>query len=179
MSILESRFTPPRDDCPHPEWWTSLDDESTEVEVSELVAGFVRALQPELVVESGAAFGQTSSMIGRALSANGHGRLASYETDEERRELAAERCAGLPVQIILGEFGAPFPDGIGFAWIDGHITRRVHDLYAVRTALARGAVVGVHDSGPQHGIRDEVEGVRWVRWINLPTPRGVLFGEVL
>jgi hypothetical protein len=60
----EARFTPPRPDCPHPEWWTSTDDDSTECEVTALVAAFVVALQPELVIETGTAFGQTAEAIG-------------------------------------------------------------------------------------------------------------------
>jgi hypothetical protein len=36
-----------------------------------LVAAFVRALQPETVLETGSAFGQTAEAIGRALAANG------------------------------------------------------------------------------------------------------------
>lgn len=67
----EARFTPPRPECPYPEWWTSTDVDSTECEVTALVAAFVVALQPELVIETGTAFGQTAEAIGHAVAANG------------------------------------------------------------------------------------------------------------
>ncbi len=56
-SILESTFTPPDPDCPRPDWWHARDAQATEDEVIELVAGFVRALQPELVLETGTYLG--------------------------------------------------------------------------------------------------------------------------
>lgn len=177
--MTESRWTPPRPDCPHPEWWHSEDDESTETEVAQLVAAFVRALQPELVVESGTAFGVTAELIGASLADNGHGYLWTYEIDPARVEAATARCRGLPVFVHAQPFGPPFPDQIDFAWIDGHIEQRVADLVRARAWLRPGALVGVHDSGPQHGIRDAVEAVDWVRWVNLRTPRGVMFGEVI
>jgi hypothetical protein len=73
----EARFTAPRADCPHPEYWHSTDSDSTEIEVTELVAAFVRAPQPETVLETGSAFGQTAEAIRRTLAANGHGRLVT------------------------------------------------------------------------------------------------------
>ena len=60
----EDRFTPARA-VPHPESGTVRPD-STEVEVSALAAAFVRALRPDLVVETGTAFGQTAGLIGRS-----------------------------------------------------------------------------------------------------------------
>ena len=176
----EARWTAPRDDCPHPEWWHSADDESTEREVSLLVAAFVRALQPEVVVESGTATGQTAEAIGLALRDNGHGHLYTTETDPERAHIARLRCQILPVTVLeqpTSEFGPPGP--VGFAWIDGHIAERAADLSHLRPYLAPGAVVGVHDASPFHGIRQLVEAETWIRWIYLPTPRGVLFGEVV
>ncbi len=178
IDLIESRFTVPRDDCPHPEWWHSVDDESTELEVSELVASFVRALQPDLVVESGTAYGQTARAIGHALKANGHGSLLTYEIDQRRASIALARCVGLPVLLFTVPF-RPTVEGIGFAWIDGHIDERVADLESCRPLFALGAIVGVHDSSPFHGIRPALEALDWIRWIHLPTPRGVMFGQVL
>src|SRR5262245_31124580 len=95
----EATWTPPRTSCPHPEYWHAADSDSTEDEVGDLIAGLVTGLQPELVVETGSAFGYTTEKIGRALQANGHGLCCSLEIDEERAEIAAERCAGLPVAV--------------------------------------------------------------------------------
>ena len=51
--MTEARFTSPSELCPHPERWTSRDIEATENEVLELVHGLIRALQPDLVLETG------------------------------------------------------------------------------------------------------------------------------
>lgn len=181
MIATEARWTPPRAECAHPEWWHSADDESTELEVTELVAAFVRALQPELVLESGTAFGQTAEAIGRALVANGHGELLTTEIDLERAAIASDRCTGLPVSVIRRPTStiAPRAGSIELAWIDGHIAERLADLRHLRPFLRAGAIVGVHDASPFHGIRPGLEAEAWVRWLYLPTPRGVLFGEVL
>lgn len=96
----ESHFTRPRADCPHPEWWHAADVDSTEIEVSELVAAFVRALQPQVVVETGTAWGQTAELAGRALARNRHGHLWTLEPDRLRADHARARCRGLPVTVV-------------------------------------------------------------------------------
>ena len=85
----ESRYYQPTVDCPHPERWTSTDDDSTEIEVSDLAWGLVRATQPSLCVETGAAWGQTAERIGWALAANGHGHLYTLEPDRRRAAAVA------------------------------------------------------------------------------------------
>lgn len=178
MTFPESTWTVPREDCPHPEWWSAPDDESTEVEVSELVGAFVRATQPEIVVETGSAFGATTVAIGRALERNGHGRAWSLELDPDRAAIARERVAGLPVEVLEEDSRRWIPPGpIDLAWLDSSLEARILELRRFRTLLRPGALVGVHDAGPQHGIRRSFEHVHWIRWIYLRTPRGVLFGE--
>jgi len=184
VSVLsEATWTAPRPDCPHPEWWHAADDDSTEIEVSELIAGFVRALQPEIVVETGTAWGQTAELIGRALRSNGHGRLYTTETNVERVVFATGRCAGLPVTVLNQESLSFTPPGpVGLAFFDSYIPIRVQEALALRPWLESGALLGFHDCGPQHGYRDEVEALAddgWLRMIYLPTPRGVMFAEVI
>lgn len=183
MSLLESRFTVPSDHCPHPEYWHSPDDASTETEVSELVAAFVRALQPEIVVETGTSFGFTAALIGKALKRNGHGHLFTTDVDVEMVEIARKRCAGLPVTILhqaSSEFTPPGP--VGFAWLDTEPDFRIPEARALRPFLPRGAFVGIHDTAPHHNFRPRVETLiedGWLRPVWLPTPRGVMFAEVI
>jgi hypothetical protein len=179
--VIEARWTPARPDCPHPEWWHSPDDESTEDEVSELVAALVRALQPEIVVETGTAFGYTAERIGAALLRNGHGQLWTLETDPERADASRRRCVGLPVIVVEKASLDWMPLGpIDFGWLDSAIDQRVAEF--LRFPWTPGAIVGFHDTGPQHGYRDAVESLvafGRVREIYLRTPRGVTFAEVL
>jgi hypothetical protein len=178
----EDRWTPPGPWCPHPEHWHSDDAQATEHEVTELVAAFVRALQPELVVETGSNSGQTTEAISRALQANGHGHLWSLETDEALAEKTALRCEGLPVTVVHQDSLSWTPPGeVGFAWLDSETGIRHLELLRLRSHLADGAVVGVHDTGPQHMTARLLwplvsQGV--FAGLTLRTPRGVTFGTV-
>lgn len=177
----ESRWTPARPDCPHPEYWTSTDAHSTEIEVSELVAAFVRALQPEYVVETGTCWGQTTELVGKALQANGHGRLVSLEVDAEKVEYSTLRCAGLPVQVVMCSSLEFVPEqAIGFAWFDSLLELRVPEFVRYREHLSAGSIVGFHDTAPQFGaFGPMIATLPGVRPVNLHTPRGVTFAEIL
>lgn len=175
----ESQWTRPRPDCPHPEWWTAADPQSAELEVTELVAALVRALQPEYVIETGTCLGQTAEAIGLALARNGHGRLVSLEVDERRAAYARARCQGLPVEIVGAsslEFTPAAP--VGFAWLDSLLELRVPEFERYRPHLAPGAVVGFHDTGPHMALSAGVRSLAGVRVLHLPTPRGVSFVQV-
>jgi predicted O-methyltransferase YrrM len=152
--------------------------------VTELVGAMVRATQPDHVVETGTYLGHTAEAIGRALAANGHGRLYTIEQDEALAGEARHRCLDLPVIVINGDtlsFCPPFP--IDFAWFDsgdlirGAEFRRFHRFMHERT------VVGFHDAGPQHRVFDQVlalvdEGLL-ARPLLIHSPRGVCFANVL
>lgn len=183
MTNLESRFTRPRPDCPHPEHWHSDDGDSTEHEVSALVAGFVTALQPEYVVETGTAFGQTTAAIGKALEDNGHGRLVSLEPNAQRAQFSRDRCEGLPVEILEVESMKFTPtEKIDFAWFDSLIHLRAAELRRFLPHMSARAVVGFHDTGPHHQTRNYIQELIREGLITnplwLPTPRGVCFARV-
>src|SRR4051812_7889171 len=77
----ESSYTRASEFCPHPEYYHSPDSEATEDEVSDFIAGLVRLIQPEYVVETGTYHGDTTIRIASALFDNGHGRISSIEKD--------------------------------------------------------------------------------------------------
>lgn len=176
----EAQWTAPRLDCPFPQRWHAPDAHSTEVEVSILIAGFVRALQPDYVVETGTCWGQTAYAIGGALKANGQGRLVSLEVDPDKVAYSSERCAGLPVEVRQQsslEFEPEEP--IGFAFFDSLVPLRLQELDRYRPWLQPGVIVGFHDTAPHHGYGHLIDDVDWIRPIRLRTPRGVTFAEVL
>lgn len=179
----EADFTPPGDWQRNPQYWHADDGDATEYEVTELVAAFVRALQPEVVVETGSYLGQTSQAIGQALARNRHGWLWTVESDPDRAAKARERCAGLPVEVVTGNslhWGWDVPPGIGFAWVDGSGDRAA-EIAHLLPSFASGALLGMHDAGPQHKFTVQVQPlVRAGRLkpITLRTPRGVMFAEV-
>lgn len=176
----EDRFTAARPDCPHPDRWHSSDDDSTEIEVSELVAAFIRALQPDFVVETGTAWGQTAELIGQALKANGQGRLVTLEPDPERAEFSRQRCVGLPVLVLEKSSLDYTPAGpVDFAWFDSLFHLRPQELARFRPWFTPRTVVGFHDTGPQHPVRHSLEQLVADGLLEpplfLPTPRGVAF----
>ncbi|MDA0578702.1 MAG: class I SAM-dependent methyltransferase [Verrucomicrobia bacterium] len=125
----ESEFTPPSDVCPHPEYWHTGDCETTEQEVVELIGAFVRALQPELVVETGSYKGVMSRAIGEALKRNGHGRLVTFEVDAALAEVARKACRRLPVEVRHESSLAWMPtEKVGFCWLDSGIETRVQEF---------------------------------------------------
>lgn len=181
MIHSEAEWTAPSVLCPHPERWHATDPHSTEIEVSELVAGFVRALQPSYVVETGSCIGQTAELIGQALTANGHGRLDSCEVNPDLVAAARERCDGLPVTIhdrSSIEFDPV--DVIDFAWLDSLLDLRIPEFMRFRQWMRVGTIVGFHDTAAHFGLfGPTVHSLPGVRTISLPTPRGVTFAEVV
>jgi hypothetical protein len=184
--FLESRYTDPRGDCPHPERWHSSDWDSTEHEVTDLVAAFVKALRPDIVVETGSAFGQTAHAIGVVLHEAGVGELHTVEIASDRAQLTRERCADLPVKVHEADSLAwTPPDGIGFAWFDSLLPLRVPEYEAYYDHFTKGAIVGFHDVGThydRYGLWAAIEGLEEqgkLLPIRLRTPRGVVFAEVV
>lgn len=194
----ESRFTSPTTLCPRPQEWHSTDGDSTEVEVSELAYGLVRALQPVLCVETGTGFGQTTWQIVAALGMNGHGSLLTFETDHERCQqfradpayVAANRQS--LVKLIEGDVHGWRGDGrtVEFAWIDSFYESRVPDFLHLRQFMRIGSIAVFHDTAPGHGshripsgrdLRNELyaELLGVIRLVNLPTPRGLTIAEVI
>lgn len=178
--MLESEFTAPREDCPHPEHWHASDGESTEWEVTQLVASFITALQPDFVLETGTAFGQTAYAIGTALRESGHGRLVTLELDHRRAEASRRLCTGLPVTVVE-QHSMEFlpPDDIDFMWLDSEAEFRGREIERFAAYASARCVIGVHDTGPHHVTRSYLEPLVTAETIEpplyLPTPRGVCF----
>jgi predicted O-methyltransferase YrrM len=180
--LPESTWTSPRPDCPHPERWHAVDVLATEHEVSELVGALVGALRPDLVVETGTHHGWTSAAIGRSLSEAGVGRLVTLEVDETCIPTALDRCAGLPVDIVVQASLDYLPDGpIDVLWLDSLTCLRVPEFRHFLPWLHDRSVVGFHDTGPHHvpPLRPDLDRLVAEGMIDpplyLPTPRGVGF----
>lgn len=179
--VSEARFTPPHAECENPGLWTATDEQSTELEVTELVSSWVRALQPDYVVETGTFRGNTARAIGEALVRNGHGRLDTIEIDPARAAIATRRCEGLPVRVVCGSSLEFEPDGpIGFAWFDSLLDLRVPEFQRFYSRMAPGSFVGFHDTGSHMGtLATQIRALPNLRPMFLRTPRGVCFAEVV
>jgi len=186
--LAESRFIPRTEFCPNPGWWTSQDADSTEWEVSEMIGGLIRGLQPDVVVETGSAWGQTTKVIGRVLRANGHGHCYSLDPEPIRHAYASwychdEVCAGV-VTLIPGPSLEYTPPGyIDFLFCDSLYSLRAPELEKFRPWMHDGSFVCVHDTAPGHGqpelytsdLQGALEAVPGYRNLRLHTPRGITF----
>lgn len=191
----ESRFTWATDLCPHPEYWNSTDGDSTEVEVSLMIGGLIRGLQPDYCVETGCAFGQTTAAIGHALLRNGHGFLDTMDADIERCRETEERMMPsvsitLPVRVhhTSSMEWWPTQSPIDFAFFDSLYELRVPEFQRYRPFMRAGTIVAFHDSAPEHGSHRIASGrdlhseilaeLPELNVIRFPTPRGITIGEV-
>lgn len=177
--LTEDTWTPAREWCAKPHRWHAATADATEIEVTRLIAAFVGALQPDLAVETGTNTGQTSEAIGRALAANGHGRLVTCEIDAAMVWAARDRCKGLPVTVeqIQGVDYLP-TEPIGFLFLDSHAHKRHLELDHFLPYLEPGAVIAVHDTAPHHPVMDYLRpfiAAQRITGLTLRTPRGVSF----
>lgn len=179
VSYPESRWTEPREDCPHPEWWHSTDPESTELEVTALIGAFILALQPEYVVETGSCVGMTSAIIGAALQNNGHGKLDTCEVNKTAIDWARGLCQGLPVRVNEIESMRFVPvKPIDFLFLDSLMELRVPEFHRFKTFLSPGAVIAFHDTGPHKGdFQEMVQSIEGLRFLQLNTPRGITLAQ--
>jgi len=177
----ESDYTQPSEYCPHPEYWHTADCETTEVEVVELVGALIRALQPELVVETGTYKGLMARAIGESLKKNGHGRLITFEVDPALCEVSRRLCRRLPVEVRHQSSLEWTPNGpVDFCWLDSGLDTRVQEFEQYYPYI-RGKIIGIHDTAPHHPVRklvlDKISDRISPMW--LPTPRGVMLAQVL
>jgi len=179
----ESTWTAPTKECPHPEYYHSEDEQATEHEVLALISGLVRAVQPEIVLETGTHIGIGAEYIGKALEANGHGWLHTFETDLHRWRAATERTAGLPVTChnahSTSNQWVP-PAAIEFAWFDSDFPWRVSEFHHYKKWFNHRTVIGFHDTAAHHGSWSQsVRNLHDFQSFDLPTPRGVTIGRYL
>lgn len=180
----EDRYTPPSDLCPNPEWWTSRDIEATENEVLELVHGLVRALQPEVVIETGTYVGDGTRAIATALVANGHGHLHTFELDPGIYGQAADNLADLDGWVTFhhgkAEDWTPMAS-IDFAFFDSSPGSRLMELKNLAPYMTARTIVAFHDTAPHLPLRDmlrQAPDIPAVTLIDLPTPRGISIGQL-
>jgi len=151
-----------------------------------LVAALARAVQPEVVVETGTCTGRTALAVAHALADNGHGHLWTVEIDISLARQARVLLDGLPATAVCADSLTWEPEGrVGLAWIDsGQAHVRVQELRNWRDHFIPGAVIGVHDIVLNMG-GDVLAGqldvfLAEAGWpaLRLRTPRGVTLAQV-
>jgi predicted O-methyltransferase YrrM len=123
---------------------------AAEPEMRELLFALVRMLKPHLVVETGCYLGHTTHALGRAVKANGTGRVISCDTVIDHVRQAIARCQDLPVQIRHAASRDVAELAIAdFIFSDSDYACRQEEIGRAKP----GAVVVVHDTRVSYDSR--------------------------
>jgi predicted O-methyltransferase YrrM len=181
---MRPELLPARPDCPDPGRWLAPDSDATETDVSALIGGFVLALKPDFVVETGTYHGDTTVMIGGVLKALRRGHLLSIDHDPAMTQHAEKRVLGLPVTLMTAQASQVVPpQPIDLLFIDCGLDDRIKQLRNFFPYASRRCVVLFHDSAlpiDVPGVADMYADMQLAvssglvqPWIKLPTPRGL------
>jgi predicted O-methyltransferase YrrM len=167
-----------RPECPDVARWTAPDGVATETEVSALLAALVRALKPDLVIETGAYLGHTTEAIGRALQTEGRGQLVTFEIAGDRAAHVAVKCVGLPVIVMPQDSRTwrPATKTLDLLFVDSEYAARVEEVRWFHGSASPRCVVVAHDTvmGDYRKALEELVAENIVTpWVFLPTPRGL------
>lgn len=173
----EADWTAPTERCPRPDWWHAPDPDSAEDEIADFLWGLVRALQPEVVAETGTAHARTATRLVDALEANGHGHLVTYEADAERAARCTEILAGRPATVHAVSSLDSELRPVDLLFSDSHPHVRVAEVEAFAPTW-----FVLHDTAPHHPWANRLDRDlrrlrRSYRWVELHSPRGALFGQ--
>jgi predicted O-methyltransferase YrrM len=168
----------PTKECPNPQRWQCIDDNTAEIEVLQFLESLVYMLKPETIVETGSHKGYSAYYLA-------HPRIGAVHTAEVKAELLAEtmkRCEGLNVfghercgEEMIKSLAGP----VDFAFLDSGLNRtRIDELKALKGKLSRGAIVLIHDTntGCHLAHRSQVFEAAWrlgFSRIQFNTPRGL------
>lgn len=138
----------------------------TERELSELIAAFVRAAKPEVVVETGTYYGQTTRFIDNALRSNGEGHLWTVDNyvHPEFQKLRSTYNLGMTsfTEADSLEWAKSFdpPVPIGIAFVDcGDEPHRIQVAQELFPKMADGGLLMFHDTIFAAGYFDMLKSV--------------------
>jgi predicted O-methyltransferase YrrM len=174
-------------ECRNPERWSCYDGMATEVEVLKLLYSLVRAIKPQVIVETGTYLGAGTMWLAKAAKANGFGVVNSCDIGghfiQEAQELLKREEVDGYAQLFV-ESGIQMiqrHSAIGFAFLDSGINIRVDEAMMVLSRLSSRGVIAVHDSntyhanfsgGPRYGLVQLAERNN-LQLLQLDTPRGL------
>lgn len=174
--------SPPSKACPEPYLWSMRDGWTAEIETLEFLYGLVRLIKPVFAIETGTWHGRAAEAIGRALVANGRGRLVTLEVDPESHTMATERVAQSGLSDVVEVLNMPSLEydpaaPVDLLLLDSELSLRGDEFTWFRPHLREEAIVVFHDTSAEHGVvLDAVRSITssgLLRAIHLRTPRGV------
>jgi glycosyltransferase involved in cell wall biosynthesis len=168
--------------------WSMLDGWTGEIETLDFLYALVRLTKPAHALETGTWLGWSACFIGRAMKANGFGKLTTLETSTEAHAQALKNLSEQGVRDFVdarleSSMTYQAEARLSFVLFDSDTSLREAEFRRMRPWLEPGAVVVFHDTGPQHVVVGEAvrrlvsEGA--LVGVELPTPRGIFVGRTL
>lgn len=180
---LVREITAPNEWCPRADLYSMIDVMSAEFETLEWLAATVRLLKPALVIDTGSYEGWSATFMGRALRQNGYGRLVTLEVVPELHERTAKRLLENGLSDICearlqSSLDYEPSEKVGFLFSDSAYAVRPLELKRYLPLMSPNGMIAVHDTRNNDSFRAELLKVEGWRWLEAPTPRGLIVGQV-
>jgi predicted O-methyltransferase YrrM len=183
---VQAEYSPPTPECPRPELWRMLDSQTTEVEVIDLLKSLVKAVKPNVIVETGTFLGFSTIKMAEGLRENGFGRIVTVEYDPAIFAKAKERidASGLSNWIEYrneSSLETRIEGTIDMLFSDSHLAGREEEIRRLLPQVNPRGLVLIHDASSQFrvvreaALRLEQEGL--ISIVLLPTPRGLVIAQ--
>jgi predicted O-methyltransferase YrrM len=182
----QPEWTPPTQECPHPERWTMTDSMSAEIEILDFLKQIVLTLKPELIVETGTFIGASAIKMAEGLKANGFGKIVTCEFDPLVYAKAKERidASGVATWIEArneSSLEMKVEGTIDILFSDSHQPIREDEIRRFLPQISPNGLILMHDTSSHFKIvrgaafRLEQDGL--ISMVLLPTPRGLMIGQ--
>lgn len=183
---VQREYTPPSPECPHPELWTMMDSQTSELEVLDFLKALVMTIKPQLIVETGTFLAYGTLKMAEGLKENGFGKIITIEYDSTIFAKAKQRIetSGLESWIETrneSSLDTRVEGTIDFLYSDSELRIREQEIRNFLPQIDPRGLIAVHDASSnfvvvrEGALRLEREGLLSV--IMLSTPRGVVLAQ--
>jgi predicted O-methyltransferase YrrM len=184
--VLQTEYSRPTPECPHPERWHMYDSMTAEVEVLDFLRAIVTTTKPELIVETGTFSGLSTLRFAEGCKANGVGRVITCEYDAKVFAAAKARFkeSGLGQWIDArneSSLQTKVDGRIDLLFCDSDTPIREQEVRRFLPQMNPYGLILMHDaSSSMNTVREaafrlEAEGL--VSVVMLPTPRGLVVAQ--
>lgn len=184
--FVQSEWIPPTPECAHPERWQMLDPQSAEIEVLDLLEVLIKAVKPELIVETGTFIGHSAIRMARALQANSFGKIITVEYDPAVFAKAKQNidASGLGRWIEYrnaSSLETTIKGTIDLLYCDSDVNIREQEVRRFLPQVRARGLVLIHDASShfkvvrEAALRLEAEGLLSV--VLVSTPRGLCIAQ--
>lgn len=184
--FCQREWIPPTPECSNPERWQMLDPQSAEIEVLDLLESLIRAVKPELIVETGTFIGHSAIRMARALQKNGIGRIITIEYDpavfaKAKQQIDASGVARWIECRNASSLDTTIHGAIDLFYSDSDIHIREQEVRLFLPQIKPRGLVLIHDASShfkvvrEAALRLEAEGLLSV--VLLSSPRGLCIAQ--